>query len=73
LDGLAGQLAGGGDSQGLDLGEDVAVGGGVGGLLQLPGEQECLLDEEGLEGGLSAEGALAHEIPPKRMPEDTVS
>ena len=61
LDGLAGQFAGGGDGEGLDAGQDLAVGGGVGGGLQLLGEQEGLLDEQGLQGRLGVEGgALGH-------------
>jgi len=39
LHGLAGQFPGGGDGQGLDAGEDLAVGGIVGGLLQLSGQE----------------------------------
>jgi hypothetical protein len=45
LDGLASQFASGGDGQSLDAGEDLAVGCGVGGLLQLLGEQQGLLNE----------------------------
>jgi predicted cupin superfamily sugar epimerase len=61
LDGLAGQLAGGGDGEGLDAGEDQAVGCGVGGLLQLLGQEQGLLEEQGLQGGLGVEGgALGH-------------
>jgi hypothetical protein len=60
LDGLAGKFAGGRDGEGLDLGKDLTVGGLVGSLLQLPGEQERLLDDEGLEGALGPEGAWGH-------------
>jgi hypothetical protein len=45
LDGLAGQFAGSGDGEGLDASEDLSVGGGVGGLLQLLGKQQGLLEE----------------------------
>jgi hypothetical protein len=42
----AGEFAGGGDGQGLDAREDLAVRGGIGGGLQLLGEQQHLLDQE---------------------------
>jgi hypothetical protein len=37
LDGLAGPFAGGGDSQSFNLGKNLAIRSGVGGLLQLLG------------------------------------
>jgi len=60
LDGPAGQLPAGRDGGGLDGGEHPAVGRGVGGLLQLPGEQEGQLDEQGLQGRVGVEGAAGH-------------
>jgi hypothetical protein len=60
LDGLAGEFAGGGDGEGLDAGQDLAVGGGVGGGLQLLGQEEGLLDHQGLQRGFGAEGARLH-------------
>jgi hypothetical protein len=46
LDGPTGEFAGGGDSSGFDTGEDLAIGGLVGGLLQSPGQEEGLFEEE---------------------------
>src|SRR5262249_30255740 len=57
LDRLAGQFAGGGDGQGLDLGENLTVGGAVGRGLQLLGEQQRLLQEQGLQRGLGMGGS----------------
>ena len=57
LDGLAGEFAGGGDGQGLDARQNLAVGGGAGGGLQLLGQQERLLKEQGLERGVGVEGS----------------
>jgi hypothetical protein len=60
LDGLAGQLASGRDGHGLDLGQDLAIGSGVGGLLELAGQQERLLKDEGFQRGAGVKGALVH-------------
>ena len=60
LDGLTGEFAGGGDSSGFDTGEDVAIGGLVGGLLQLPGQEEGLFEDEGFQRGVRLKGT-AHE------------
>jgi hypothetical protein len=61
LDRLAGQFAGGGDGEGLDAGEDVAVGGRLSSRLQLLGQEQGLLQEQGLQGRLGVEGrALGH-------------
>src|SRR6185437_1582394 len=60
LHGPAGEFAGGGDGQGLDAGQDLAVRGVVGGLLQLLGEQQRLLDQQRLQGGLGSKRARVH-------------
>jgi hypothetical protein len=48
LDGLAGEFAGGGDGQGLDASEDLAIRGRLRGLLQLAGQEHGLLQDQGL-------------------------
>jgi hypothetical protein len=60
LDGLAGQFASAGDGQGLNLGQNLAVGGFVGGLLELAGQEESLLNDEGFERRASFKGAGLH-------------
>src|SRR5262249_246041 len=47
--------------EGRDAGADLAVGGGGGGALQLPGAQQGWLQQQGLEGGVGVKGrALSH-------------
>jgi hypothetical protein len=60
LDGLSGQVASGGDGESFDASEDLSVGGGIGGLFQLLGEQQGLLEQQGLQGGLGSKGAWFH-------------
>jgi hypothetical protein len=60
LDGLPGELPAGRDGGGLDAGEDLAVRGAVGGPLELSGEGEGLLDQQGLERGIGVERAADH-------------
>ena len=60
LHGLAGEFLGGGDGEGLDTADDLAVGGVIGGLLQLLGQEQGSLQYEGLEGRLGSESALSH-------------
>src|SRR5262249_60440641 len=60
MDGLGGELAGGGDGQGLHPLEDLAVGGGVGGLLELAGQEQGLLQEQGFQGRGCRKGARGH-------------
>jgi hypothetical protein len=57
---LSGQFAGGGDGQSLDLGQDLAIGGGVGSLLELFGKQQGLLDEQSLQGCFGSKRARVH-------------
>ena len=64
--GPAGQLAGGGDGQGLDAGQDLAARRGVGGGPQLPGEQGGLLGEQGPQGRLGVGGGAPGQGGPSR-------
>jgi hypothetical protein len=49
------------DGEGLDLGKDLAIRGGVSRLFELLGKQEGLLDDERLKRRLGMEGgALVH-------------
>jgi hypothetical protein len=61
LDGLAGEFAGGGDGEGLDLGEDLAIGGLVRGPLQLLGQKEGPFHDQGLQGGVRLESVPGHD------------
>jgi len=60
LDGPASEFAGAGDGQGLDLGQDLPIGGLIGGLLELAGQQEGLLNDQGFQGSVGLEGAGLH-------------
>src|SRR5262245_38002797 len=70
LDSLAGQLAGGRAGERFDPGEDLAVGGLVGGLLELACQQQGLFEDEGLQRRVGLKGVGAHrdllaKIPPR--------
>jgi hypothetical protein len=60
LDSPAGQFAGGGDGQGLDLGQDLAISSGVGGLLELASQQEGLLQDEDFQRATGFKGTVLH-------------
>ena len=56
----AGESPGGGDGEGLDAAEALAVGGVAGGPLRWAGQQQGLLHDEGLERGPGAASARRH-------------
>jgi hypothetical protein len=66
LDSLAGKLSRGRDGDGLDVGQDLAIGSGVGGVLELTGQQESLLKDEGFQRGAGCKGTVLHGNPPDR-------
>jgi hypothetical protein len=66
LHGPASEFLGGRDGGGFDAGEDLSVGGGVGNLLQLAGQEEGLFEDEGFQRGACFKGTAHEGLLPKK-------
>jgi hypothetical protein len=70
LDGLACEFVSGSYGGGLDASEDLPVGRLGGGAFELPGEQEGLFEEKGLQGRFGLKAAGRHPWFLQKMPPD---
>ena len=71
-DGQAEQLAALAEGDLLAVGQDGAIGCGVGGSLDLPGVIQGALDDEALEGGLGYDRLGGHHVIPSSVSWGTV-
>ena len=57
---MAGKFAPAGHGEGFDAGEDVAIRSLIGGVFQLPSQEQSLFDQKHLERCFSLKSALTH-------------